>query len=324
MLEADWLSFLEAWSEPRPLLVQHSKTDRWHRWPCGHPEPVYTRNLIPNEVLFECDDPPANTPEGWRVQREQFLKFAWFLEASSIPHVLAYSGSKGFHLHLFFNAWWVPRDDGVGMFAARIALFRELPRRAGVSLAFDRTNMSWYDLERKGRMVREFLSRKEGGLPKTFVGQNIPEARPPFYHGRYPPEEPGIWDASLLRAEMDEATAEARRVEERKVNLEGYVPDGKWQGLIGASWLLPGEMWEPGSRYIRGRTAARAMLTAGVPLERAHLELSALESHVADRSYDFYRWHDEADRIYEDGDGLTYWFPPPKSVVDDALAGAGL
>jgi len=336
MAEDDWLSFLEAQSEPRPVLVQHAKADRWHEWPCRHGEPVYTRTLIPNEVLFECDTPTAMEPAGWVAQRDGFRRLSSFMTRASIPHVLAYSGSKGFHLHLFFSADWVDPSDAVGMYAARIAIFRELPRRAGVSLAFDRTNMSWYDLGRKGRMVREFLSRKEGGLPKTWVGTSpvdglpeIPESRPSFYRGTWPRQVPELWDAVVLKLEIDDTAAEARKVEERKVDLGGYVPDGRWRDLVNAAWLsdpVGGRpiLWEPGTRYIRGRTAGRAMYTAGLEIGQAHAELRALEEHVEDKSYEFFRWHEELERVYADGDGLTYWFPPERSAVEDALSGAGL
>lgn len=305
-----WLSWLKEKSAPRPLLVQHHDKDVWHEWPCGHGEPIHTRTILTNELVFECDDPPANTPEGWTAQVSGWRKL---FSTLPVPGVFAYGGNKSFHLHVFLNLW---TDDPDLLDYGRSWLLKTLEDMTGCGLKFDLAVTRWSH-KTKGHMVREFGSVKPGtSIPKTYLSPTlIPEERITSTTVRLPPRPPEFW---TVKEKVVRAIIKDHKDYKEALARASNVPSGSgnWRSLISRRWLGWGEIWTPGTRHTRAGICAMAMLTAGLTLEQAKAELQTLRDHVNDPSYPFHTWETNADYIYAHGKTLKYSLgdPPPKQA----------
>jgi len=177
-----WLAELQAIS-PKPILIQRHKTNRWHDWFTDIPAtPYHTRSILQNELVFDPDTPD------WKAMREGMNRIASFLRGEGIPFVLAYTGGKGCHLHVFFDSNIpLPEDMAEELSKhnidvariARNALYDYILQGAGVQeqkIKLDRAKINWSS-RTKGSMVRIIGSMREGGQYKTMV-EEIPHERP--------------------------------------------------------------------------------------------------------------------------------------------------
>src|SRR2546428_6417452 len=125
----------------KPLLIQHfevnektgcakDKEDRciakehqqsgyhtWHPWKeCKHEGwPIFHRSVLQNELLLECDDPPANTAEGWASQRKDYNRIIKVLRKYEVAYQLFYGGKKRIHLHLLLHPLTPLAPDDIAM-----------------------------------------------------------------------------------------------------------------------------------------------------------------------------------------------------------------
>ena len=77
--------------------VSHKKEGEWHLFPCKHPKTVYLRNVLSNEILFECDT------ASYDEQRPQIERFVAHLHSLGVEPLVAWSGSKSFHVSVIFD-----------------------------------------------------------------------------------------------------------------------------------------------------------------------------------------------------------------------------
>ncbi len=103
-MQRDWLRKLQELTDmtDRPILIQRHKSNVWHPWFDDVPNnPYHTRIVLSCEL---CLDPDI-THHGpyWGMMKEGMDKIITFLKGAGIPYILAYTGGKGVHLHIFFN-----------------------------------------------------------------------------------------------------------------------------------------------------------------------------------------------------------------------------
>ncbi len=178
-----YLKALQALS-PRPILVWHGGSDRWHPFPCPHPEPVWTCSILPNELFLDWDTPD------WTEARRQALRVQAWAEKHGIAIETAFSGSKSIHQSLYFATGSLQfseqTSDGrfqvsaelqadlelLGADTAKVvreALLDILVQEAGIDpvagdLDAAKIRFSGHS---KGSLKRIYESVKEGGSPKT-------------------------------------------------------------------------------------------------------------------------------------------------------------
>ncbi|MCX9012352.1 MAG: hypothetical protein OIN66_14700 [Candidatus Methanoperedens sp.] len=108
--QRDWLMKLQELTN-KPILIQRHMSNVWHPWQDDIPSnPYLTRNVLQCEL---CLDPDI-THEGpyWNLMKEGMDQIIAFLKGAGIPYIMAYTGGKGLHLHVFFNTQ-IPLPDDV-------------------------------------------------------------------------------------------------------------------------------------------------------------------------------------------------------------------
>ena len=90
-----WLDYLQQQFPSNKVVVQHRKGHKRHGWrsaPCCGRDRVYHRVLLQNEVLFDID------VADWK---EVSKRLCTSMDELRIPYLLAWSGGKGPHIHVF-------------------------------------------------------------------------------------------------------------------------------------------------------------------------------------------------------------------------------
>src|SRR3989454_2160953 len=289
--------------------ASHGAKERWHQYPddCHHNEPVYLRSVLANEVLFECDTGTYDE------QRPQIVKFVDYLRSVGIEPLVAWSGSKSFHVSVFFNpeSAFNKRllEHEVDLFkVARKTIWEELPRRAGITLHFDSANVSASE-DKMGRMVRWAGSikpdAKPGTTPFTYLNDDIPETRPIATGYELPARVPSLWDVPDDLCDLIAAAAEYEPTGGVEVDDEtARLFNKDWRAALGnAPWVRDGAVWAP-PRYPKAGVAFRAMLTVGITREEARTQLEKLKAHVPTpledgSTYDWNVWDTALDDVYD-------------------------
>ncbi|NLT37301.1 MAG: hypothetical protein GXX95_03970 [Methanomassiliicoccus sp.] len=235
--QREWLEKLQAVQDeqsrkPRPIRIQHRKTDTWHPWnECQHKDRIITAGTLLNEIVFDFDT------EDWSAIIQEGNKLLTYLKNEVIPHQLAWSGGKGIHIHVFVDMGSVEPDPalaehledraeyGLDVSAiVRRALNDHIAAEAGMDIkraGLDPLKVD-FSTARKGSMMRAYgclrpKAEKYAGGVKTLL-DSIPERRP--RPGELPlvfPEKIGLWNIGALssiindalRAEIQEASREA-------------------------------------------------------------------------------------------------------------------
>jgi hypothetical protein len=290
----------------------------WHPWAtCKHEGwPIFHRNVLITEVLFECDDPPANTPEGWATQRVEYNKIVRALKEHGIKYQLFYGGNKSIHLHVLFEPETAflqdtvdaVDPDEVDMFkVARLTILRQLTRIVGSGISFDESSLN-SRFSTDGDMVRVEGSSRIGRGPKTYLGDEVPET-PPAGDTWVPALDlPEPSDFSFLNVEIAEAvTAEIeaarKRAEAGPITDEDIAlfresgMDWKQAVPMWRNWFVDGAIWNEGKRNERGTMCIRAMVQLGLDQKEIDAELEKLKVHVQG-DYDFERsWFGNVGRM---------------------------
>jgi hypothetical protein len=158
-LQHAWIKELQKYSV-EPVLEQHFMNSRWLPVDfCGRL--LWTRSVLPNELLFDFDFKTGlETSEKWVRQVVDKL------HKLDIPHYLFCTGSKGFHISLFFT----PEKD-IDWQAARVAFFKYLKINRKYKIDPKKINF------RKRSMVRIIGSKKEEGkYRKTYLPNEFEES----------------------------------------------------------------------------------------------------------------------------------------------------
>ena len=164
------------WSEGKDydLYGWKPSVNIWHKVT----QPIYTRGILPNELLFDPD-----TPE-WAVMKEGIDKLCSYCIENNIPFIMGFSGGKGVHVSIFFGNISLEQnliDDinktDIDVYkTVRKALVKVLAEKAGVDL--ESIRIDWgkinFNAESKGSQVRDFGTIRTQGLYKTRLKEYLP------------------------------------------------------------------------------------------------------------------------------------------------------
>ncbi|KYK38410.1 MAG: hypothetical protein AYK18_17225 [Theionarchaea archaeon DG-70] len=137
--------------------------------------PVNHRTVLHNEVVFDLDF------WNWKDIKRYGNKLVETIQNENIPFLLAYTGGKGLHIHVFFNIPNLPGFENYTLQEIRMKLAKKILRKAeieekliGKNKPFDTSCINWSDTT-KGHLIRIF-----GGKNKSFktLISEIPEFRP--------------------------------------------------------------------------------------------------------------------------------------------------
>ncbi len=144
--------------------------------------PYFTRSILVNEVVLDPDTPI------WDDLKREMDKITTTLTAQKIPFMLAYSGGKGCHLHLFFDMNVnIPkelfdkcRDTNFDLYKAfRQHVFEYIMKISNANvdlLKIDKPKINWQILN-MGSQVRDFGTQRGNGFYKTLIDE-VPINRP--------------------------------------------------------------------------------------------------------------------------------------------------
>lgn len=175
-----WLKQLQALQTRRPILIQHAVEEGggWHAFPCDHGEIIHLRSVLITEVIFESDDAYSTNLEKARGILQALGKYG-------IKPVVAWSGSKSIHIHVFLDPS-LKIDEPMGTDLGRLHIdplnivreifWRALIKEAGLQEEdFDRAPITWSS-RRKGRMVRMLGCPRPNGHRKVIIPDgNLPQ-----------------------------------------------------------------------------------------------------------------------------------------------------
>lgn len=199
---------------------------------------VYGRTILKNEIVFDFDS------EDWSAIKSEGDRLVSFLQQSRIPHLIAWSGGKGLHVHVFFKLPEIEIGQGFegmseeelteALFSidppkvVRLTLYRCLVEGAGVgpSADLDLTRVDWSS-QGQGMLIREFGAPRPDGANKTLL-EAIPASRPkPRDLPLVFPERVPEWDASAYDETIAAAIGRALICRLDGRSREGIVQDGE-------------------------------------------------------------------------------------------------
>lgn len=210
------LFLLQKLDPDREILVQRPEGNdislefkHWYPWRSVFTtQPLLTRSILRCELMLEGDT------QDWLILKCEMDKIVKYLQNQNTPFLLAYSGGKSIHLHIFFNTQTLPLSDdivrGLEKYKLEVgsivrefladSIFKNSDADAK-ALKLDGSKIHWSG-DSKGSMVRLFgCPRKNGGY-KTLI-DSIPEQRPE--PGELPlrfPEKIELWDISFLKEDL--------------------------------------------------------------------------------------------------------------------------
>lgn len=203
-IQREWLRKLQHLNN-KPILIQRHKNNKWHDWQDDIPSlPYHTRSLLPCEICFDPD------VRDWQIMKAEMDKLKNFLDRETIPYIIAYTGGKAVHLHVFFRTNLpLPESliqriknchNGIDVGKeVRLFLANWLLESANVDarvIVLDYGKIGWNSTS-KGSMIRIIGSQRENGDYKTVV-DSIPEGKPYRMPLRFP-ETLELWDLATLQ-----------------------------------------------------------------------------------------------------------------------------
>jgi hypothetical protein len=219
-LQRIWLDKLQQLDPKRPILVQTREKSHWIVE--DGTAPIITRTIRRREIVFDFDS------KDWNSIKREARKLTDYLSKEGIPYLLAWSGGKGLHVHIFLDASAVQyseryqtadKEDKLDILRiVRETVFRDIVNNAKLQesedLKLDRLKVSW-SKRTKGSLIREFGCTREDGGQKTLI-DSIPKERPK--PGELPlvfPQSIEKWDIRhydpLINAELEKAFAQSER-----------------------------------------------------------------------------------------------------------------
>ena len=144
--------------------------------------PYFTRSILVNEMVL---DPDTQT---WDDLKKEMDKIIITGKKLSIPYLLAYSGGKGCHFHVFFDTNInIPeellnkaKENNFDVYKAiRLHVFNYIIKESGANinlLKIDKPKINW-QISTMGSQVRDFGTPRSGGFYKTLIDE-VPANRP--------------------------------------------------------------------------------------------------------------------------------------------------
>lgn len=186
--QKQWIDKLVQLNLGRPLYGQYleGRINDFHKeWiPLTRDDIVMTRQVLNNEVVFDFDY------QEWKDVRRASRKLVEYLEERKIPYIIASTGGKGIHIHLFLDIHSVEIDEELlngsyeksvdVMRAIRIAVFHAIVEKAKLKVG-ERTSPEGLDLRKVNfstrSVVRDFGCPRPDGNAKTVI-ITIPQDKP--------------------------------------------------------------------------------------------------------------------------------------------------
>jgi P4 family phage/plasmid primase-like protien len=144
--------------------------------------PYFTRSILVNEIVFDPDT------QIWDDLKQELDKIISTLQKLEIPYLLAHSGGKGCHVHIFFDMHIdIPNDlfvkakesnfDVYKAFRQHIFEYVMNESNANIDLLkIDKPKINW-QIFSMGSQVRDFGTARNGGFFKTLIDE-VPINRP--------------------------------------------------------------------------------------------------------------------------------------------------
>lgn len=317
-LQREWLVILQAihngqTREPRPILIQHGKTDPWHPWTnCQHNERIFTAGTLLNEIVFDFDT------EDWSAIKQEGDKLLTYLQKEGIPYIMGYSGGKGIHIHVFADFGSVKLDPDLAghledradygldvPVIVRRALYYHLVEQAGADAQrahLDPLKVGFHKTS-KGSMMRAFgclrpKGEKYAGGVKTLI-DSIPTRRPVL--GELPlrfPDEVKLWNIGSL----SEIINNVLRTEISTAGKEAFTP----RSVVGPLSSIPCYAYLMANGAPDGRRNEGAFTISlfnrvqGRPLDEARTEVRAYSAACPHPSPEIEREHQSTlDGVYK-------------------------
>ncbi len=217
--QRDWLMKLQGLTN-KPILIQRHTSNVWHPWQDDIPSnPYHTRNVLPCELCLDSD------VRNWATMKQGMDRVINFMESEKIPYILAYSGGKGCHSHIFIDPnIHFPDDVNSGLKSYNIDVVGEVRvfltnwifsnagvRTKDIELDFKKISL---DRDGKGSMIRILGSRRKIEDPdntgkfyitfKTMIDK-IPDQKPDAKAFSLPlrfPERIQLWSISHLQNDI--------------------------------------------------------------------------------------------------------------------------
>jgi len=152
---------------------------------------ILTRQILRSEIVFDFDC------DTWKKVSNSARKLTEYLDEHNIPYIMAYSGGKGIHVHVFLDKTTLNLDDeeevltdvGIcGIDFARLVrktIFDDIVKQAKLQVSspkdrngLDTTKVYFSTEQGKGSLIREFGCMRKTGKVKSFITEipdNIPE-----------------------------------------------------------------------------------------------------------------------------------------------------
>lgn len=244
----------------------------WHKIT----QPIYTRGILPNELLFDPD-----TPE-WAVMKEGIDKLCSYCMENNIPFIMGFSGGKGVHVSIFFGNISLEQNlideinkTDIDVYkTVRKALVKVLAEKAGVDL--ESIRIDWgkinFNAESKGSQVRDFGTIRTQGLYKTMI-ERIPAHKPdPYELPLIFPEKVELWEIENTEFKDIAINALKAEVERAKKANEHNLVDVDFSGTEIMSFPCIKKLHEIGvtnGRYYAGEGMFLLCKKCGISKETA-------------------------------------------------------
>src|SRR3989442_12116745 len=153
-----WLKLLRRTFPAQHIVIQHMRRGKRHVWgskPCCSNHRVYHRVILPFEVVFDIDKQP------WE---RIVVGLAGALDRLGIPHILAWSGGKGPHVHVFLSS--SGRHLGVDSWKW---IRRAFARMVLVEAGLEDNDIDWRPVSNRNYAIRDLGVFRTNGRVKTAV-----------------------------------------------------------------------------------------------------------------------------------------------------------
>lgn len=195
--QKEWISRLTCLNKNKQLIGQYMMgrpDDFKKQWiPLDRDDVILTRQILNSELVFDFDC------KTWAEVRKNSQKLVKFLDYIDIPYILAYSGGKGIHVHIFMDVSTLNLYDEDGIVenvikynidVARVirkTIFDDIIKENKLAVVtadndggLD-TGKVYFSLNvGKGSMIRDFGCFRSNGKVKSVI-TNVPHDMPEIY-----------------------------------------------------------------------------------------------------------------------------------------------
>ncbi len=244
---------------------------------CMLKRPIYTRAILPNEVVFDPDS------DDWKIMKTEMDKLVSALRRLNIHFLLAHSGGKGCHVHVIFDMKGLgieaplfdkAKKAGFDLFrAVRQYVFNFLVNQSQLDskkAMIDLPKINW-DIHKEGSMVRDFGTMRAGGFCKTLITE-IPAERPKEPLSVVFPNSIPLWNIPEIHNPLinkyiqSELQAKENLLNAPPIDLAKIKTLGKLEDVPCISSIMKGSA---SSRYYGAVAISLAAKTFGMSWEEA-------------------------------------------------------